>query len=492
MLHEIHGERTICFGHAKGKAYPHLKGEHVTISQAWLLYIKVKLCKLESHFCVISGLVRIFSEHLSHERPGSASLLNLNCAHRSSKTSDLSAMMNRQCMHLLFILIVARYVLSEKKEHSEASEIPRKKANEDRLLANIIRSKNSSTILHPKSDVDGGNDKNADKKPRTVNRGSPYGSGSSSRPDSTYSRPTSDGGRFPPHYGDRLHVDRFGWQTQGRPQSGSTGRPGSYGGTYSGNGVYAGNQAGDRYSPRPVYGAENSGRPGGLGHGSGGGGGYSYSDPGYGGHGSSRPTGYGGAVGSGSYGVTGTFADGDEFGPEDPNFPEGGGPPPPENIQTQKAVALKALAGVALIGAAAALATNPVLLPIGLVAGRRKRSELSYVEDDPQTDYVLKLLRNYSKVQVNGSSRRLIISPRCVLRLSCEMQRKYMKDLKRNVDVFKGNQEWERSITNLIRDDVRSIDSANSSVRKLIRIGVGVASKSGNCDIFTCNFIKNR
>jgi hypothetical protein len=37
-------------------------------------------------------------------------------------------------------------------------------------------------------------------------------------------------------------------------------------------------------------------------------------------------------------------------------------------------VALKALAGVALIGAAAALATNPVFLPISVLSGRKKRS----------------------------------------------------------------------------------------------------------------------
>lgn len=40
-------------------------------------------------------------------------------------------------------------------------------------------------------------------------------------------------------------------------------------------------------------------------------------------------------------------------------------------------MALKALAGVALIGAAAALASNPVLLPISVISGRRKRSTSS-------------------------------------------------------------------------------------------------------------------
>lgn len=60
-----------------------------------------------------------------------------------------------------------------------------------------------------------------------------------------------------------------------------------------------------------------------------------------------------------------------------------------------KAVALKALAGVALIGAAAALASNPVLLPIGIVAGRRKRSETLSEEEQTnfQMEYILHMLR---------------------------------------------------------------------------------------------------
>lgn len=60
----------------------------------------------------------------------------------------------------------------------------------------------------------------------------------------------------------------------------------------------------------------------------------------------------------------------------------------------RKAVALKALAGVALIGAAAALASNPVLLPIGIVAGRRKRSEsFSGEEPEVQMDYIVDVLK---------------------------------------------------------------------------------------------------
>ena len=39
-----------------------------------------------------------------------------------------------------------------------------------------------------------------------------------------------------------------------------------------------------------------------------------------------------------------------------------------------QAIALKALAGVALIGAAAALESNPVLLPLSVISGRKRRS----------------------------------------------------------------------------------------------------------------------
>jgi len=56
-----------------------------------------------------------------------------------------------------------------------------------------------------------------------------------------------------------------------------------------------------------------------------------------------------------------------------------------------------------LIGAAAALASNPVLLPIGIVAGRRKRSE-SFTEEaqtDVQMEYILRMLKaNLAKVQM--------------------------------------------------------------------------------------------
>lgn len=61
-----------------------------------------------------------------------------------------------------------------------------------------------------------------------------------------------------------------------------------------------------------------------------------------------------------------------------------------------QAVALKALAGVALIGAAAALASNPVLLPLGVLAGRKKREVDSYSSDIENIDVgdLAKLVEN--------------------------------------------------------------------------------------------------
>lgn len=73
-----------------------------------------------------------------------------------------------------------------------------------------------------------------------------------------------------------------------------------------------------------MYGSESANRPSTLGYGSGSGG-YSHGGSGYGSYG--RPTGHGG------YGISGTLADGDEFGPD----PEGSMPQqPPGNLHTQK------------------------------------------------------------------------------------------------------------------------------------------------------------
>ncbi|EGI59787.1 hypothetical protein G5I_12074 [Acromyrmex echinatior] len=326
---------------------------------------------------------------------------------------------------------------------------------------------------------------------------SKYSSSGLARPDYNYNRIPSETGRYSSQYSERQPIDRYEWQTQSRlPGSiGNGDRPG--GG--NGNGVYAGSQLGDRYGPRPA--SETANRPITLGYGSGNGGGYSsgnnggynsgngggygYVVSGYGGYG--RPAGHGGSIST--YGISGTLADGDEFGPSDANYPDAS--TPQGNIQTQKAIALKALAGVALIGAAAALASNPVLLPISFVSGRRKRSETFTEEEQTnfQMDYILYMLReNLAKIQKDGSSSKLVISPRCVARLTCEIQKDYLSDVGKDVEILNTNRRYH--LTNLIRNNVLNTSTVSTSIKDLIKLAVGVASKNESCDVFTCNYIR--
>lgn len=125
-----------------------------------------------------------------------------------------------------------------------------------------------------------------------------------------------------------------------------------------------------------------------------------------------------------------------------------------------------------MIGAAAALASNPVLLPIGIVTGRRKRSETFPEEErtDFQMDYILYMLKEnlakvrierrrnlarllipffffYEQIQRDGSSDRLIVSPRCVARLTCEIQKDYLSDLGKDVEILSANRKYH--LTNL-------------------------------------------
>ncbi|XP_032664701.1 protein SPT2 homolog isoform X2 [Odontomachus brunneus] len=322
--------------------------------------------------------------------------------------------------------------------------------------------------------------------------GSRHSSSGFARPDHNYNKIPVETGRYPSQYGERHPIDRFGWQTQSRPSSSTAsggGRPSGGGGSYSGNGVYAGSQSGDRYGSRPAYGSESTNRPGASGYGSGNSGGFGVSTWGF-----SRPTGYGGPVGGGGgggYGISGTLADGDEFGPGDPVFSDGNASQHPGNVQAQKAVALKALAGVALIGAAAALASNPVLLPIGIVAGRKKRSESFSEEVQPevQTDYIIHMLReNLAKIQKDGSSNRLIVSPRCVARLTCEIQKDYLSDLGKDFEIV--NTQRKQYLTNLIRNNVLNTASVSVNVKNLIKLAVGVATEDKNCDVFSCSYIR--
>ncbi|XP_029658656.1 uncharacterized protein LOC115232737 [Formica exsecta] len=400
---------------------------------------------------------------------------------------------------ILFITLGVYCALAEKSEFPVTTELSKKYSadSEDKLLENIIRAKNSSQLI---LDNNSEEEKKTDKKPRTVIHrdsnldrdnccGRRYSISESTRPDYNYNKIPLDIGRYPSQYNERNPVDRYGWQIQNRPSSstGNGGRPGGGGGGGGGSGSYAGSQSGDRYPSRPVYGSESANRPSTLGYGSGNSGGYGYGVSSHGGY--NRPSGYGGL--NGGYGVSGTLADGDEFGPGDSAYPDENVPQHPGNLHAQKAVALKALAGVALIGAAAALASNPVLLPIGIVGGRRKRSEtfLEEAQNGYQMDYILNMLKkNLVKIQKDGSTNRLIVSPRCVARLTCEIQKDYLSDLDKDVEILNANRKYH--LTNLIRNNVLNVSSVSSNVKDLINLAIGVATENRSCNMFACNYVR--
>ncbi|XP_031832407.2 uncharacterized protein LOC116426904 isoform X1 [Nomia melanderi] len=307
--------------------------------------------------------------------------------------------MGQRLIRVSLLATVICYACSERNKYAAISNLSRKKPVENELFVSIIRGENSSNLQQSSNDT-GQYDRSLEKQSRaTVHRaesesrgssccGPRHGSGASTRPDTYHNKIPVDSNRYSSQYGERLPIDRYGWQAQGQPpdSSGNTRRPG--GGNHGV--LYEGNQ-GDRFSFRPSYGNGNSHRP--YSYETGTSDGYGYGNGGYGGHGTSRPTSSSGSSVSSSYGISGILANGDEFGSVEPNYPEGSAPSVP-NIQAQKAVALKALAGVALIGAAAALATNPVLLPIGLVSGRRKRSNLPVREGDARMQFISRILDN--------------------------------------------------------------------------------------------------
>ncbi|XP_015188743.1 PREDICTED: uncharacterized protein LOC107072928 [Polistes dominula] len=397
---------------------------------------------------------------------------------------------------IFFIFVIVYQGLSAENEYSLKDEFSKKQFIEDRLHANIVRARNSSKALQTKNNEENiSDDRNADKKVRNVIRGSPslesrgsnccgtrHGSSSSSRPD--YNRIPSENSHYSPSYGDR-NVDRHSWQIPSRPTSSSIGgeRPnvGNYGGSHSGSGIYGGTHTGDRYGPRPNYGSESSNRPGGPSYGSASTGGYGYG--GYGSYGGTRP----------GHGITATFENDNDFNPDEADIPDNNVPQHPgTNIQTQKAVALKALAGVALIGAAAALATNPVLLPIGIISGRKKRSEITS-EDNDIMDYVLQMITtNFSQTYNNEKfPNKKYVSPKCVARLTCEIRKDYMTDYN---DVSKsqhGEKITKIQLNKLIQNNVLNAETVDNSVKELIKMALAVSSNSGDCGVFACDFRHN-
>ncbi|XP_057325410.1 uncharacterized protein LOC130667668 isoform X2 [Microplitis mediator] len=299
------------------------------------------------------------------------------------------------------------------------------------------------------------------------------------RPESTLQPTTraTDTNRYPDRFGNRPD-DRFNnWQSV-RPSSSSNSNGGLYGSS--------GNQP-DRFGSRPSYHDSEYGRPGNRPS-------YGWGYGGYGDSGSFGSQGFelnhrpGGIFFSGSnrpsggYGIHGTVGDQDEF-------PEGmAGGKLPANIQTQKAVALKALAGVALIGAAAALAANPALLPVGvLAAGRKRRS----VESDQSEFNLLRFPEQFIRDRIPGvyeddeAAKIFWESPKCVARLTCEVQKEYLKAITKDPGLRK---DVERRLKELIDSEIFSADYVYKSMKMLTKIARNANPKDGKCEIFTCNF----
>uniref|UniRef100_A0ABD2WEV7 Uncharacterized protein n=1 Tax=Trichogramma kaykai TaxID=54128 RepID=A0ABD2WEV7_9HYME len=214
-----------------------------------------------------------------------------------------------------------------------------------------------------------------------------------------------------------------------------------------------------------------------------------------------------------------------QIGEGEADNPYGDGPPPDAataaNIQTQKAVALKALAGVALIGAAAALASNPVLLPISVISGKRRRRRRStgdaLLPDQASNgggisgvdNYALTaLLQGYIQAKPNKVSKgetetgekqqhhqqELVISPECVARLACNVHRDYLLELDKNRELFAGNDTEAQALhglehwfDSLVHSNILVVDYLSNEVKTMIQSAVEIGSnRNATCDVFSC------
>lgn len=74
---------------------------------------------------------------------------------------------------IFLIFFVLCHGLSEEREYPSTDELSKERFTEDRLLANIVRARNSSKGFQTKNNENNSDDKNTDKKARNVIRGSP-------------------------------------------------------------------------------------------------------------------------------------------------------------------------------------------------------------------------------------------------------------------------------------------------------------------------------
>lgn len=299
-----------------------------------------------------------------------------------------------------------------------------------------------------------------------------------------------------PRYGPYPDEGRFSWQSSNHPSGyeDNGGRPLGY------RRPYAGSETTSERFQRPPYGSENnkgnlnlgvdkfSNKFGALGNKFGLGNKFANLGDKFG-IGNKFGSSY---YGENEYGRPG-YSDGPELGNQESGFGDNT-PQPPANFATQQAVALKALAGVALIGAAAALATNPVLLPLGAIAGRRKR-DLEDRLNKELSNFPLKILQNYaSKIPGNTNGPDFSITPYCVARLACEVQKDYITDLKKHEDILKGDKntfhDLEHWFMSLIQKNILDADYVDGSMKKLIKLATLVGSEGRDCTVFTCSNIK--
>ncbi|XP_046994312.1 uncharacterized protein LOC124606372 [Schistocerca americana] len=148
------------------------------------------------------------------------------------------------------------------------------------------------------------------------------------------------------------------------------------------------------------------------------------------------------------------------------------------------------LAGAALLGAAAALAANPVLLQIGVISGRRRRrrrdaaagaeaqrrlQQLRLLEDflasvGPQERAERSLLASYLSCSGQRESS-------CLQRLVCEMQRPDAPEL-------------DRRVMDVIKEEIFSNELVPDAVKKRITQASDVGLTAGKCEQFPCSEVQ--
>ncbi|XP_069699122.1 uncharacterized protein [Periplaneta americana] len=176
-----------------------------------------------------------------------------------------------------------------------------------------------------------------------------------------------------------------------------------------------------------------------------------------------------------------------------------------------KALALKGLlvplAGVALLGAAAALVSNPILLQLGVITGKKRRRRSSdadasqvpnlspeeadavqqklneiallerFMAQIPKEQAVTQekqLLANY--LSCSGSMNANSTSGTCLERLTCELHHP-------GSDV----PQLEKHVMSIVTSEILTNEYVPDSVKERVKSAATTGSQSGNCSEFPCN-----